>query len=91
MHDLARWIGIWWFRPFLRRRVHHGDRIPATGPVVVVANHSSLVDAPLLFGLLGRRTVFLVKQELYGGCPGLGVAAASARSRCVAASRTGRR
>jgi 1-acyl-sn-glycerol-3-phosphate acyltransferase len=67
MHDLARWIGTWCFRPMFRLRVHHLERVPAQGPVVVVANHSAFVDGPLLFGLLGRRTVFLVKQEMFHG------------------------
>jgi 1-acyl-sn-glycerol-3-phosphate acyltransferase len=67
MHDLARWIGSWVFRPVYRLRVHHRDRVPVQGPVVVVANHSAFVDGPLLFGLLGRRAVFLVKQEMFHG------------------------
>ncbi|HEY0816639.1 MAG TPA: lysophospholipid acyltransferase family protein [Pseudonocardia sp.] len=67
MHDLARWIGTWCFRPMFRLRVHHRERVPAQGPVVVVANHSAFVDGPLLFGLFGRRTVFLVKQEMFHG------------------------
>jgi 1-acyl-sn-glycerol-3-phosphate acyltransferase len=67
MHDLARWIGTWCFRPMFRLRVHHRERVPTRGPVVVVANHSAFVDGPLLFGLLGRRTVFLVKQEMFHG------------------------
>src|SRR4051812_11056441 len=68
--DVARWIGTWWYRPVMRVRVHHRDRVPATGPVVLVANHSSLVDGPLLFGLLGRRAVFLVKNEMFTGAIG---------------------
>ena len=67
MHDLARWIGTWCFTPILRVRVHHRDRIPATGPVVLVANHSAFVDGPLLMGLIGRRVVFLVKYEMFRG------------------------
>lgn len=73
LHDLARWIGTWCFVPVYRVRVHHRDRIPAAGPVVLVANHSALVDGPLLFGMLGRRSVFLVKQELFGGALGKGL------------------
>ena len=67
LHDLARWVGTWLFVPVFRVRVHHRDRIPASGPVVLVANHSAMVDGPLLFGLLGRRTVFFVKQEMFTG------------------------
>jgi 1-acyl-sn-glycerol-3-phosphate acyltransferase len=73
LHDLARWVGTWWFRPFFRVHVHHRERVPATGPVVLVANHSALVDGPLLFGLLGRRSVFLVKQEMFTGILGTGL------------------
>lgn len=67
LHDLARWIGTWLWRPFYRVRVRHGERIPATGPVVLVANHSAFVDGPLLFGMFGRRVVFLVKAEMFTG------------------------
>jgi 1-acyl-sn-glycerol-3-phosphate acyltransferase len=67
LHAVAKWIGTWFYRPVLRVTVHHIDRIPPTGAVVLVANHSSLVDGPLLFGLLRRRSVFLVKQEMFAG------------------------
>lgn len=73
LHDLARWIGTWCFRPLFQVHVHHRERIPATGPVVLVANHSAFVDGPLLFGLLGRRSVFLVKQEMFTGILGTGL------------------
>ena len=33
--------------------------------LVVVANHSAAVDGPLLYGLLGRRAVFLIKAEMF--------------------------
>jgi 1-acyl-sn-glycerol-3-phosphate acyltransferase len=67
MQDTARWIGRWLFPPVFRLHHHHTDRVPLEGPVVLVANHSSLVDAPLLFGVLRRRVVFLVKYELFRG------------------------
>jgi len=70
LHDLARWVGTWCFWPVYRLRVHRRERIPASGPVVVVANHSAFLDGPVLFGLFGRRTVFLVKQEMFRGALG---------------------
>jgi len=73
LHDVARWIGTWWYRPFYQVHVHNRVGIPATGAVVLVANHSTLVEGPLLFGLLGRRAVFLVKQEMFGGPVGWGL------------------
>jgi 1-acyl-sn-glycerol-3-phosphate acyltransferase len=38
--------------------------------VVLVANHSSFIEPQLLFGLLRRRAVFLVKSELSRGIAG---------------------
>jgi 1-acyl-sn-glycerol-3-phosphate acyltransferase len=73
LHDRGRWLASWMFRPFYRVQVHHRGRIPARGPVVVVANHSAFVDGPLLFGLLGRRAVFWVKQEMFTGLAGWGL------------------
>jgi 1-acyl-sn-glycerol-3-phosphate acyltransferase len=67
LHDLARWIGGWIFVPFFRLSRHRVGNVPANGPVVLVANHSSLVDGPLMLGLVGRRIVFLVKRELFHG------------------------
>ncbi|MBK0870315.1 1-acyl-sn-glycerol-3-phosphate acyltransferase [Saccharopolyspora sp. HNM0986] len=53
-----------------RVRVHHAERIPRTGPLVLVANHSSLVDGPLLYGMLPRNAAFLIKTELFRGALG---------------------
>ena len=67
LHDLARWIGTLVLPPGAAGAGAPGERIPVTGPVVVVANHSAFVDGPLLFGLVGRRMVFLTKQEMFRG------------------------
>jgi 1-acyl-sn-glycerol-3-phosphate acyltransferase len=67
LHDLARWVGSWLFHPVYRLRWNGDRRVPPTGPVVLVANHSAFIDGPLLFGLLGRRVVFLVKHEMFRG------------------------
>ncbi len=67
LQGFTRWIGTWCFFVGYRLRIWHRDRIPTTGPVVVVANHSAMVDGPLLYGLLGRRSSFLIKQEMFRG------------------------
>jgi 1-acyl-sn-glycerol-3-phosphate acyltransferase len=67
LHDGTRWIGSWVFHLIYRLHVHGRERIPATGPVVLVANHSAFIDGPLLYGLIGRRIVFLVKREVFRG------------------------
>jgi 1-acyl-sn-glycerol-3-phosphate acyltransferase len=70
LHDIARWVGSWLFRPMYRLYLYNLDNVPATGSVVMVANHSAFVDGPLLFGLFGRRMVFLVKREMFRGALG---------------------
>lgn len=67
LHAVARWLASWLFRPCYRIRVYGRERIPASGPVVMVANHSAAVDGPLLLGLPRRPTVFLVKHQMFRG------------------------
>lgn len=54
-------------RVVYRVRLRHVERIPLDGPVVLVANHSSYVDGPLLLGMLPRSSVFLIKHEVFRG------------------------
>ena len=47
-------------------RVHHGDRLPASGAVVLVSNHhSSLVDPVALLATMRRQPRFLAKSVLW--------------------------
>ncbi len=41
------------------------ENIPATGGVIVAANHSSLLDVPLLSYAIGRESRFPAKPELF--------------------------
>ena len=68
--DFARWMGTWLHRPAYRLRYTGRENVPLTGPVVLVANHSSLLEPQLIFGMLPRRSVFLVKEELFRGVTG---------------------
>jgi 1-acyl-sn-glycerol-3-phosphate acyltransferase len=70
LHDVARWIAGWVFRPAYRLRVLGLSRVPLSGQVVLVANHSTMVEPPVIFGSLPRRSVFLVKRELISGAVG---------------------
>ncbi|WP_020495672.1 lysophospholipid acyltransferase family protein [Sciscionella marina] len=70
LHGAARLLGRYMYRPFFRIRVHGMDCFPRTGPVVLIANHSSFIEPQLLLGLVPRRCVFLVKRELFVGPAG---------------------
>ena len=49
------------FRLSSRGREH----IPMTGPVLLVANHASLLDPPLVGGMVPRQVSFMAKEELF--------------------------
>ncbi len=70
LFDFGRWIGRVPYAWQFRLRVHGRDRVPLSGGVVVVANHSSMADGPILFGVLPRRVTFLIKQEMFKGVAG---------------------
>jgi 1-acyl-sn-glycerol-3-phosphate acyltransferase len=65
--DRGRRIGIALSAAMYRMQVRGLGRVPASGPLVVVANHQNLMDGAVLFGLLPRRVSFLVKAEVVKG------------------------
>jgi glycerol-3-phosphate O-acyltransferase / dihydroxyacetone phosphate acyltransferase len=63
MRGLARLLVHVFFRQI---ELEHGDRVPASGPVVLVANHlNGLVDGLLLIATLCRYPRFLGKSTLF--------------------------
>lgn len=57
------------FRAFARVRTSGLDGLPQTGPLIVVANHTTLVDPPFVAAwlqpALGRPLQFLAKEQLF--------------------------
>lgn len=57
------------FRPFMRTvfrmEIAGAERIPATGPCILVANHESIVD-PYVLGVVTERPIhYMAKRELW--------------------------
>ena len=47
--------------------VHHADRVPATGGVILASNHVGIIDGPLLAVFSPRPVHALTKQEMFEG------------------------
>ena len=72
----ARWVGRFLARVVWDTHVTGAERVPRTGPVVLAANHITLLDGPLLIGVAPRPLHILVKTELFRGPLGVVLRAA---------------
>jgi 1-acyl-sn-glycerol-3-phosphate acyltransferase len=50
---------------YLRGRIYGAENVPHQGPLVVVSNHASYFDPPLLSCCVGRPVAFMAKEELF--------------------------
>ena len=53
------------FRLLFRGRTYGNQNVPKQGSLVIVANHGSHLDPPLLGHALGRPVAFMAKAELF--------------------------
>ena len=50
---------------FTRWQVKGIDNIPSRGPVLIISNHINKADPPMLSVSIGRRVMFMAKEELF--------------------------
>ncbi|MBE9155335.1 1-acyl-sn-glycerol-3-phosphate acyltransferase [Nodosilinea sp. LEGE 06152] len=50
---------------YFRGRVYGADQVPKAGPLIVVANHASDFDPPLLSAAVRRPVSYMAKEELF--------------------------
>lgn len=60
-------IGTFMARGVWNARVAGRERVPAEGPVLFAANHTGVIDGPVLAGVTPRPVHILVKEELITG------------------------
>ncbi len=63
----SRWIGRFLARVVWDTDVVGASLVPADGPVLLAANHTGIVDGPLLHGVAPRPSHVLVKEEMFWG------------------------
>ncbi len=55
------------FRSLFKLRIRHAERLVTEGPVLVVSNHESFLDPPLIGTLYEDEMVFLARKTLFKG------------------------
>ena len=50
---------------YLRGRIYGAEHVPQQGPLLVVSNHASYFDPPILSSCIGRPVAYMAKEELF--------------------------
>ena len=64
-HGIVFPIVVAFFHLFSRWRVNGRENVPGEGPFIVVANHLTMFDPPLLTVSLRHRIAYMAKEELF--------------------------
>ncbi|HET7340743.1 MAG TPA: lysophospholipid acyltransferase family protein [Methylomirabilota bacterium] len=71
LYGVVKPIAVALMRLLFRLEGRGVEHVPATGAVLLVSNHSSVLDPPLVGGACPRQLTFLAKAELFA-VPGFG-------------------
>jgi cytidylate kinase len=70
-YSVMKTLAVGVMRAMFRLEARGTEHVPTRGPVLLVANHSSLLDPPIVGGACPRQLTFLAKAELFR-VPGFG-------------------
>ena len=65
LYSILKPLTVVLMRLLFRLEAHGAEQVPAAGPVLLVANHSSFLDPPLVGGMAPRPVSFMAKAELF--------------------------
>ncbi len=65
VYYVVRWLTRILLFLFTRWKVEGKENVPQQGPLLIVANHLSLADPPLLGVSINRKKMFMAKKELF--------------------------
>ena len=63
----GKWLGFTFAHIIWNTKVYGSENVPATGPVVLAANHTGVVDGPVVFGSSPRVSHMLIKESMFTG------------------------
>ncbi|MEC4804852.1 MAG: lysophospholipid acyltransferase family protein [Jaaginema sp. PMC 1079.18] len=66
LYHLLKWSAVSpLLHTYFRGRIYGVENVPQTQPVIVVSNHASNFDPPIVANCVGRPVAFMAKQELF--------------------------
>lgn len=65
LYDILKPLAVAFMRVYFRLEMRGREHVPRQGPVLLVANHSSALDPPLVGGAAPRPLSFLAKASLF--------------------------
>jgi 1-acyl-sn-glycerol-3-phosphate acyltransferase len=65
LYAILKPIAVALMRLFFRLEIVSPGLVPATGPVLIVSNHVSVLDPPIVGGAAPRPLYFMAKEELF--------------------------
>lgn len=66
LYNLSKWSFITpIFHTYFRGRIYGAEKVPQKGPLIIVSNHASYFDPPILSCAVGRPLAYMAKEELF--------------------------
>jgi 1-acyl-sn-glycerol-3-phosphate acyltransferase len=65
LYEILKLLAVFLMRTWLGLRVKGAEHIPSSGPALIVSNHQSILDPPVIGGAAPRQIYFLAKAELF--------------------------
>jgi len=65
LYEILKPLAVVLMRAWFGLRVRGVENIPSSGPALIVSNHQSILDPPLIGGAARRQIYFLAKAELF--------------------------
>jgi 1-acyl-sn-glycerol-3-phosphate acyltransferase len=69
-HYRIGWIGFRsFFKTYFRGKIFNAERVPGTGPVLLVSNHLSYFDPPIIGASINREIHYLARENVFRPAP----------------------